>query len=78
LTFHDQPPPVWSAPAHHQHSQRCFEQSGPLPVLPFEHTPDGLIATAPDNGFLAPPGYYMLFLVDVNGVPSVAKVVRLQ
>jgi hypothetical protein len=30
--------------------------------------------TAPTDANLAPPGYYMLFLVDSNGVPSVAAV----
>ena len=29
-------------------------------------------ATAPQNANLAPPGWYMLFLVDTNGVPSQA------
>jgi hypothetical protein len=33
--------------------------------------------TAPANGNLAPPGYYMLFLLDTNGVPSVAATVEL-
>jgi hypothetical protein len=32
--------------------------------------------TAPPNANIAPPGYYMLFLVDGNGVPSVASMVR--
>ena len=31
--------------------------------------------TAPANANIAPPGVYMLFLVDANGVPSVAKMV---
>ncbi|MEO6595150.1 MAG: galactose oxidase-like domain-containing protein [Planctomycetota bacterium] len=31
---------------------------------------------APPNGNVAPPGYYMLFAVDGNGVPSVARMVR--
>jgi galactose oxidase len=26
---------------------------------------------------LAPPGYYLLFIVDGRGVPSVAKIVRI-
>jgi hypothetical protein len=34
-----------------------------------------LTATAPANANIAPPGVYMLFLVDANGVPSVAKMV---
>ena len=33
-------------------------------------------ATAPANKNIAPPGYYMLFAIDSNGVPSIAKVVR--
>jgi hypothetical protein len=35
-----------------------------------------LTIEAPGNGNLAPPGYYMLFLVNGNGVPSVASFVR--
>jgi len=34
-------------------------------------------ATAPANANLAPPGYYMLFIVNGNGVPSTAAFVRL-
>jgi hypothetical protein len=34
-----------------------------------------LTATAPANANIAPPGVYMLFLVDASGVPSVAKMV---
>ncbi|MDX2005915.1 MAG: galactose oxidase early set domain-containing protein, partial [Meiothermus sp.] len=33
--------------------------------------------TAPTSGNIAPPGYYMLFLVDTNGVPSKAQIVRI-
>jgi len=39
--------------------------------------PRKLTATAPPNGFIAPPGYYMLFILDQAGVPSVAKFVHL-
>ena len=35
--------------------------------------PAALQITAPPNGNLAPPGPYMLFLVNTNGVPSVAS-----
>ena len=34
-------------------------------------------ATAPAGAALAPPGYYMMFLIDDKGVPSVAKMVKL-
>ena len=36
-----------------------------------------LSVTAPTTQGAAPPGYYMLFLLDTNGVPSVAKFVQL-
>ena len=35
-----------------------------------------LTVTAPADANLAPPGYYLLFLVDTSGVPSVAATVR--
>jgi hypothetical protein len=35
-----------------------------------------LNATAPANTNVAPPGVYMLFVTDANGVPSVARMVR--
>ena len=34
-------------------------------------------AVTPDEPTLAPPGWYMLFLVDTAGVPSVARWVHL-
>jgi beta-lactam-binding protein with PASTA domain len=45
--------------------------------LAFTPAADGLDVTAPANSNLAPPGNYMLFLVDVNGVPSMASFVQL-
>jgi len=36
-----------------------------------------LSVTMPPNGNAAPPGYYMLFIVDANGIPSVARFVQL-
>ena len=41
------------------------------------HDALGLEVKAPANGNLAPPGYYMLFLISDDGVPSIAKYVRL-
>jgi len=37
-----------------------------------------LSVQAPANANLAPPGYYMLFILDNNGVPSVATILQLQ
>lgn len=37
-----------------------------------------LSVKAPANSNIAPPGYYMLFLIDQAGVPSVAEMVRVE
>ena len=46
--------------------------------LPLSFTRSGgeLSINAPPNAAEAPPGYYMLFLVDSDGVPSVAPIVQ--
>jgi hypothetical protein len=44
--------------------------------LTFSQTAGGLTVQAPADSKLAPPGDYMLFVVDSNGVPSVAPFVR--
>ena len=36
-----------------------------------------IAVTAPARATLAPPGYYMLYVLDGRGVPSVAKIVRI-
>lgn len=43
-------------------------------------TPNGassVSVTAPSSANHAPPGHYMLFLIDSNGVPSIAKIIRI-
>src|SRR4051795_135783 len=45
--------------------------------LNFTAGTSSLTATAPANVNVAPPGIYMLFISDANGVPSVAKMVTL-
>jgi hypothetical protein len=46
--------------------------------VPLSFTADGgaVNATAPPNANVAPPGSYMLFVIDAAGVPSVARMVR--
>jgi hypothetical protein len=44
--------------------------------LSFQQAAGGLDVAMPANANLAPPGYYMLFLIDSNGVPSVASFVQ--
>ncbi len=44
--------------------------------LTFQAGSGTLNITAPVDGRLAPPGYYMLFIVNSNGVPSIAPIVQ--
>lgn len=46
--------------------------------LKFTQAVGGLNMKAPPNSNVAPPGYYMLFLIDTAGVPSIAKMVRIE
>ena len=55
-----------------------FDQNAHFVPVSFQQTTGGLTVTAPANSKLAPPGYYMLFIVNANGVPSVAPFVQLQ
>ena len=53
-----------------------FDQNERYVPLSFTQTTGGLTVTAPVNANLAPPGYYMLFIVNSAGVPSVAPFVQ--
>jgi hypothetical protein len=54
----------------------AFNQNQRMSYLPFGVTGTGtLTVTAPASANLAPPGHYMLFIIDGRGVPSVAKIV---
>jgi fibronectin type 3 domain-containing protein len=53
-----------------------FDQNTRTIPLNFSATTGGLNVQMPVNGNTAPPGYYMLFIVNGQGVPSVAKFVR--
>jgi hypothetical protein len=44
--------------------------------LKFSASGTTLTVTGPPNGGVAPPGYYMLFIIDATGVPSIAKMVQ--
>jgi hypothetical protein len=61
---------VLMAPAAVTHN---FDENGRAVPMNFSQVPGGLQITAPPNGNFAPPGPYMLFLVNSNGVPSVAR-----
>lgn len=47
-----------------------------LVPLSFSQAGTTLNITAPANNNIAPPGHYMLFVVNSNGVPSVAKTIQ--
>jgi len=55
----------------------AFDMDQRLIELSFTRGSSALTATAPPNGNIAPPGYYMLFLLNSSGVPSVASFVQL-
>jgi len=55
----------------------AFNQNQRLSYLAFAQTTGGLNITAPANGNVAPPGHYLLFLVDNKGVPTLGRMVRI-
>jgi hypothetical protein len=54
-----------------------FNQNQRLNHLTFAQTTGGLNITAPANANIAPPGHYMLFLLNSKGVPSIAKIIQI-
>jgi Domain of unknown function (DUF1929). len=55
----------------------AFNMSQRLNTLAFTSSAGGLTLTPPSAGRVAPPGPYMLFLVNDAGVPSIAQIVML-
>ncbi len=62
------------APGATTHANDMNQRYIPLTVA---QRPGGVTLTAPATADVATPGYYMLFLLNDQGVPSVAKFVRL-
>jgi Domain of unknown function (DUF1929) len=59
--------------------QRFIWLTSETPLLDSEHPgQSSLIVRAPQSGAIAPPGDYMIVVVDQFGVPSEAKFVRLR
>ncbi|HYT70967.1 MAG TPA: galactose oxidase-like domain-containing protein [Gemmatimonadales bacterium] len=56
----------------------AFDEGQRLLPLTFSQVSGGLSVTFPASGAIAPPGPYLLFLVNGNGVPSVGRIVLLQ
>jgi hypothetical protein len=55
-----------------------FDASQRANTLKFVPTATGVEVTAPVNGNLAPPGPYLIFILNRNGVPSVGKVINIR
>ncbi len=55
----------------------AFDENQRYIPLGFTRGSGQLTVQAPANGNTAPPGYYMLWILDGNGVPSVSTFVRL-
>jgi len=55
----------------------AFNESQRYIPLSFTSSSGSLNVQAPGNANIAPPGYYMLFVVNGSGVPSVAKFVQM-
>ena len=56
----------------------AFDMGQRANTLAFTRTSTGVEVTAPANSNLAPPGHYLLFILNRNGVPSAGEVVRIQ
>jgi hypothetical protein len=54
-------------------STHSFSMDQRMVGMSFTAGSGSLTITAPPNGNIAPPGYYMLFLVNSEGVPSVSR-----
>ena len=55
----------------------AFGQNGRQLRLEFTADATGLTVTAPSTGNIAPPGHYMVFIVNGSDVPSVTKIVKI-
>ena len=56
----------------------AFDQAGRLVPLAFSPVSGGVSVTLPGSHTTAPPGPYVLFLVNGNGVPSIGRIMVLQ
>ena len=55
----------------------AFNMGQVINELNFSVTTDGLDISAPNSPNIASPGYYMLFILNGDGVPSVAKFIKI-
>jgi galactose oxidase-like protein len=55
-----------------------FNMNQRINHLTFSHVGNGLRINTPADGNVCPPGHYMLFLINNAGVPSVAKIIKIE
>ena len=65
---------VWIRPGSTTHA---YDQNQRINRLQFAAGNGQLIVTAPTDPNLCPPGQYMLFILNSNGVPAVARFIQL-
>jgi hypothetical protein len=56
----------------------AFDMSARANTLTFTRTATGVDVVAPASGMIAPPGDYLLFILNRNGVPSEGRFIRIQ
>ena len=56
----------------------AFDQNQRYMSLDFARSAAGLTVAAPASPNLAPPGHYMLFLFNADGVPSIARIMQVR
>jgi hypothetical protein len=56
----------------------AFDSNQRFNELTFVRTTGGLTVTTPASRNLAPPGHYMMFILNGNGVPSKARIIRIR
>ena len=54
----------------------AFNMSQRISTLSFSKVTGGLNVVAPSGGTAAPPGHYLLFILNTSGVPSVGSIVQ--
>jgi len=56
----------------------AFDENQRFQRLSFTADGTGLTVTAPTSGNRAPPGHYMLFILNGTGVPSIARIIQIR
>jgi hypothetical protein len=57
-------------------STHSYNENQRITFLGFSQISGGLKVVAPINGAVCPPGHYLMFLLNSNGVPSLGKIVQ--